>query len=163
MGTSNFLFGDGLYHFRNLPTSDALSRHHRIIRRIKTCLYGFRFRCLHQTHIDDCIKGLSKTTLTLLRTSDGVITARRLNEARQEGSFDQIQIFNLLAEIDLGSGLDSVGVIPEINRVEITLQNLVFRAFFFKTKCVNNLQKFVAPITFETAKKFNLDYLLRNG
>ena len=106
---------------------------------------------------------MSKTTLTLLRTSDGVITARRLNESRQEGSFDQIQIFNLLTEIDLGCGLDSVRVVPKINRVEITLQNLVFRAFFFQTQCVNDLQKFVAPIAFETAKKFNLDYLLRNG
>ena len=103
---------------------------------------------------------MTKTTLTLLRTSDGVITARRLNEPRQEGSFDQIQIFNLLTEINLGCSLDSVRVVPKINRVEISLQNLVFRAFFFQTQCVNDLQKFVAPIAFETAKKFNLDDLL---
>ena len=46
---------------------------------------------------------------------------------------------NELAEVGFSSGCDAVGVVSEEHRVEISLHDLFFGAFFFEADCVGEL------------------------
>ena len=55
----------------------------------------------------------------------GVVVARGLGQPGQERRLGQGQVLGVLAEVDLGGGLDAVGVVPVVDRVEVEPKDVV--------------------------------------
>ena len=65
------------------------------------------------------------------RTRDGVVSTRRARQARDERGFRKCELGDRFAEVAARGGFNAVGALAEIDRIEVSLEDLAFRERVF--------------------------------
>ena len=78
------------------------------------------------------------------RVQIGVVLGGVVGDAHDTGTFLYRQFLQRLAEIDLRRALNAVGALPEIDGVEVPLQNFFFAVVLFKFQRTENLHELPA-------------------
>ena len=132
-----------------------LGEHERLLLR-EAFLGGQQFVLL------EAIQHLQEPHAAAFGIDDRVVARRRLHHAGQERCFDKRQLGNRLAEVGLGRSLDAVRILTEEHRVQVALEDLLFRLQLLQPNRVRRLEHLVAPIALESGHVVVLHHLHRD-
>ena len=117
-----------------------------------------------------CLFHLSKhhitTSLGAFVETAWVEVRRILAHAYQSSCFQYIQVFRFLGEISVGRGLDTNGIVQEVELVEIHGQDFLFRVISFKLDGNHPFDRLLHQSFHYTSRLFGIELLgqlLGNG
>src|SRR5258706_15556821 len=60
-----------------------------------------------------------------LRICNGIVERRCLGQAGEQGAFREAQLVERLVEINLRGGAETIGALPEVDLIDVQLENLL--------------------------------------
>ena len=76
-------------------------------------------------HGDQAVERLAEAVAGPLRADEGVVVGRVADEPAEEGALEHRELLDVLAEVDLGRRLQAVGVVPEVDGVQVLLEDVL--------------------------------------
>jgi len=108
--------------------------------------------------VDDCIAPFP----SCLGLVEGIGAHRVADQAGQQDSLTHVQLVDVLAEVGLRPGLESVRVVPEVDGVDIALKDLTLRHGRFEAQGQGRLLDLAVGLLLG-AQEGDLDELLGDG